>query len=90
MIIKMLLEALFNVFSLMTLPINLPDLPSDVFSYIEEGFSYITAGGGILANYTPLPYLMVLLGLIVAIDIGIKLYHFIMWVLKKIPMAGIS
>ena len=31
-----------------------------------------------------------LFGIVVAIEVGIKIYHFVMWVLKKIPMLGVS
>lgn len=70
--------------------IELPKLPNDVFSYIDTIFSYMATGAGILANYAPLGYLLVLFGVILAIDAGIQIYHFVMWIIKKIPVLGIS
>lgn len=90
MIIEMLLDALYSLFSLLTSAINIPGLPTEANDYITQFFSYLTAGAGILANYTPFAYIMVLFGVILAVDVGIKLYHFVMWIIKKIPMLGIS
>ena len=90
MIIELLLDAVYNIFSFMTSPISIPSLPTEVHNYITSFFEYLEMGAGILANYTPFSYLMVLFGCIIAIDVGIKVYHFIMWVIKKIPMLGMS
>lgn len=90
MIIELLLNALYGIFNVLTLPIRIPELPTEAMSYIDSMFEYITAGAGILANYTPLSYLLVLFGVILAIDVGLKLYHFVMWLIKKIPMLNIS
>lgn len=90
MIIEMLLDMLYGIFTLLTRPINLPKFPPQANEYLTSFFEYLTAGASILANYTPFAYIMVLFGVIIAVDIGIKLYHFIMWILKKIPMLGIS
>lgn len=90
MIIKLLLDALYAVFSVLTLPINIPDLPAEAMNYINQFFDYLVMGAGILANYTPFTYLMILFGVVLAVDVGIMLYHFVMWVIRKIPMAGMS
>lgn len=90
MIIELLLDVLYNVFKLLTTPINIPPMPEEALDYINQFFDYLTMGAGILANYTPFGYLMILLGVIIAVDIGILLYHFVMWIIRKIPMAGMS
>lgn len=90
MIIKMLLDALYSVFSVLTTPIDIPDLPPEALNYVDQFFSYLTMGAGILANYSPFIYIMVLFGVIVAADVGILLYHFVMWVIRKIPFTGIT
>lgn len=90
MIIEMFLTLLFNVFSLLTRPISIPSLPDSAIETLDEIFSYVSAGVGILANYTDFGYLLVLLGIVLAIDIGVAVYHFVMWVLRKIPMASVS
>lgn len=90
MVVNLLFNFIFTIFSFLTLPINLPNLPPDVHTYISDAFRYISAGGGILANYTPFVYITMLFGIVITIDAGIMLYKFIMWILRKIPIAGIS
>lgn len=90
MIIKLLLDALYSVFELLTTPINIPDMPVEALNYIDQFFGYLTTGAGILANYTPFTYLMILFGVLLAVDAGILIYHFVMWIIRKIPMAGMS
>lgn len=89
MIIEMLLDVIFNILSLLFV-FELPQLPQDVFAYIENIFDYMVTGAGILANYTPLGYFMILFGVILAIDAGLVIYHFVMWIIRKIPLVGIS
>lgn len=89
MIIEMLLDAIYNILRLLFV-FELPQLPEDVLSYINTIFDYMVTGAGILANYTPLGYLMILFGVILAIDAGLLIYHLVMWIIRKIPMLGIS
>ena len=90
MIIELLLDLIYGIFGLLMVPLKLPSLPSGVMNMINEAIPYLEAGGGILANYTPLDYIMTLFGVILLIDVGIMLYKFIVWIIKKIPMLGIE
>lgn len=90
MIIELILDALFAVFNILTTPINIPSFPDSATEVIDSAMEYITAGGGILANYVNLTYLFTLFSIILAIDVGVALYHFVMWVIRKIPMANMS
>ncbi len=90
MIVEALMNLLLNVFSLLTSPINIPKMPDEVATYLSSFLEYLETGLQILAVYTPLEYLLVLFGIIIAIDVGLAVYHFVMWVLKKIPMLGIK
>lgn len=83
MIIKLLFELIYNVFSILTLPINLPSLPNEVMTYIDTVLQYIGVGLGILSNFTHLQYLLLLFGIIIAIDVGILVYKLVMFVIKK-------
>lgn len=89
MIIQLLLTLIHTIFDKMLI-FSIPQLPTEVQSYIDSLFDYLVSGASILANYTPLSYLLTLFGIIVAIDIGINVYKFVMWILKKIPMIGVS
>lgn len=89
MILEMLLDVIYNILDLLLI-LDIPNMPTEALSYIDTAFDYLVAGAGVLANYTPLPYLLVLLGVVIAVDMGIMIYHFIMWIIKKIPMLGIE
>lgn len=89
MIIELLLDVIYNIMSKLMV-LNIPDLPTEVHGYIDTAFDYIVAGAGVVANYVPLDYLMILFTVLLAIDAGILVYHLVMWVLRKIPMLGIE
>lgn len=84
------MNLLLNVFSLLTSAISIPKMPEEVSTYLADFLEYIEVGIQIVAAYTHIEYLLVLFGIIIAIDVGLAVYHFVMWVLKKIPMLGIS
>lgn len=90
MIIKGLLDLIYNIFGLLTFPINIPDMPPQVETYISMALEYINMGLGILSNYTHLSYLLTLFSTVLLIDIGIRLYHVVMYIIKKIPMLNIK
>lgn len=89
MLINMLLELIYGVFSVLTSPINIPSFPDGVQQAMAQFLEYLSFGVAILANYTHLSYLLALFGIVVAVEVGIMLYHFVMWILKKIPMLSI-
>lgn len=89
MLIKLLLDLIYTLLDKLLI-LNIPQLPETVQTYIDTLFDYLVAGASVLANYTPLAYILTLFGIIVAVDIGINIYKFVMWILKKIPMIGIS
>lgn len=87
----MILESLFSIvlWLLDTIMfVKIPSIPDNVLGLIDEGMVYLKAGGGILANYTDLNYLLSLFGIIVTIDLIIMGYHLIMWIIKKAPIAS--
>lgn len=89
MLIEALLNLLYNLLDIL-LFFEIPNLPTDVNTYLDMMFEYLVTGASIFANYAPLDYLLTLFGIIVAVDVGIIVYHFVMWILKKIPMLGIE
>lgn len=89
MIIQGLLDVIYNLFKLL-LVFEIPQLPEQVTEYINTLFEYLAMGAQLLANYTPYTYLMSLFVLLLAVDAGIGIYHFVMWIIRKIPMLGMS
>lgn len=90
MILELLLDMLYGIFSLLTTPINIPAFPEEVSEMLSVIFDYIVTGIKICNVFIPMYYFGILFGIILAIDAGIAIYKFVMWVLKKIPMLGIS
>lgn len=90
MIIKGILDIIYNIFSALTLAINLPSLPDGVRDVLSATVEYIATGISILSNFCDINYLLVLFGVIVAVELGMYVYKIILWVLKKIPMVGIE
>lgn len=88
MITSAFLSLVYGFINILTLPINLPNFSNAILAMLEEVIEYMQAGVGILANYTDFGYLLSLFGIVLAIDVGIKLYKFVMWVLRKIPVLG--
>lgn len=89
MIIEMIMTALKNVLNLL-LVFKIPELPSGVMGYIDTFFDYLVSACGIVANYLPFSYCLTLFGVLLAVDGGIMIYHFVMWIIKKIPMLSMS
>lgn len=90
MIVLGLLELVYGLFLILTAPISLPSLPEPAVFVITSVIGYIETGLQILACYVNLDFLLILFGLVVAVDAGLLIYKFVMWVLRKIPMLGIS
>lgn len=90
MLIELLLEVIYKLFNLLTSPISIPKLPTELASAIDTVFEYIISGVQILGNYVNLQFILVLFGIVLAVDIGIKIYHFVMWIIRKIPFTGIT
>lgn len=89
MIILGLLNVLYAVLDVL-LVFSLPNLPEQALEYVNTFFDYLVGATGIVANYTPLGYLLTLFGVILAVDAGLLIYKFVMWVVRKIPMLGIK
>lgn len=89
MIIQLLLTLVFGIMALL-MQFEVPPMPEAVFGFLERGFEFIGMGAGILANYTHLPYLISLFGLVLMVDMAVSAYKFVMWVIKKIPLLGIK
>lgn len=90
MIIEMIMSVIYNVFELLTTPIDIPDLPSSLADILGRFYEYIYMGIGVISNYTHYSYLVTLFMLIVAVELGINIYKLVMFILRKIPMLSIK
>lgn len=89
MIIVKLMDMVYALLDIL-LVFEIPPMPAEVTQYLDTFTDYLATGAGVVANYIPLPYAMTLFGVTLAIDAGFMLYHFVMWLVKKIPMLGIE
>lgn len=87
MITEYLFANLLNLLDLI-LVFSIPTWPTEIFEYIYGIIPYLQAGVGIIANYTFFPYLWMLMGIVITIDVSLGIYYVVLWIYKKIPMAG--
>lgn len=90
MIIEALLDMVYSLISFLTGSMSIPTIPDEIFQYIQTATDYLIMGAGILSNYTPFPYLLLLFGIIIYVDIAMAVYHLVMWILNKIPVIDID
>lgn len=90
MLIEGIMNGLFTALTAMTSFINLPNLPTEIATYLAEFTAYLTAGAAILNNYVPMNYILGLLTITIGVDVAVHGYKFILWVLKKIPILNIK
>lgn len=91
MIIKALLDLIYNILSLLFV-FDLPNLPDSVTSVATSISSYITTGISVIRAFVGsscMSLLGVLLGLIIALNVAYFLYSFVFWVIRKIPMLNV-
>lgn len=90
MIIEMFLDVIYTVFEFLTRIIDIPDIPEQAQEYINWITAYFAIGAKIVAAYTPYEYLLILFGVVMAVDVGVMIYHLVMWILQKIPFASVQ
>ncbi len=91
MIIETIMNALISLFTTLLSFVHIPQIPADILSSVNDTIDLIIDRSSEMIDLV-IPYniSVVLLGIVIAIELGVHIYHFIMWVLKKIPMVGIE
>lgn len=90
MIINALLSVVRVLINLLFGWVNLPSVPDSITSVVDTLFTYMQQGIGIVWLFVPQNLVLVLLPLVIVVHNFDHLYHLGMWILKKIPMVGIS
>ena len=90
MILQWLAELFYTLFDLLLGWIHISPLPDDVNAIADYIGMIITNGGGIVAFFIPMSIVKVCIIIILSFMTIIDLYYIVMWILKKIPMAGVS
>ena len=91
MILESICDLFIKFFTGLLKFINIPQIPADVLSQVNSTIdTIIERGAELLDLFIPFNIAKVLLLIVLAIEAGVEIYHFVMWVIRKIPMAGIS
>lgn len=90
MLIDFLIDMVFGLVNMIMGVFNIPALPPELMTVVDSLVQYIQMGIAILSNYCHMSYLLTLFGIVVAVDVAILGYRFVMWILRKVPMLGIS
>lgn len=90
MIIEGLMSLLYWLLDLVLTPIDIPDLPENVHAAIVWAVDKFIDGLAIFAAFTHFSFIMVLFQIVVIIEAAFLIYKFVLWILRKIPMAGIE
>ncbi len=90
MIIEALLNLVIRLFMALLSFVNIPEIPQETISNVQNTLNTIIEKGSALIDLL-IPYNVAkgLLLIVIGIEVAIPVYHFVMWLLKKIPMLSI-
>lgn len=86
MIVEAIITAVLAIFSGLFSLFNIPSMPEGVQEVIADFIGYLSAGIALLANYVDMNYLLTLFTTVCLLEGAILIYHFIMWIVRKIPI----
>lgn len=90
MILMILIIAFIAIFATYVLVIEFPELAPQVSGAVDAIIFYMGQGMDIVWLFVPKTITITLMSLAIAVEVIVLGYKFIMWILKKIPMAGIE
>lgn len=89
-----MLKILFSAVNLILQPlialIDIPVIPPEVATIIDQIIGYIDAGLGIVDFFCPLNLIMPGINFMIALEAAYVGYRLVVWVISKIPFLGIS
>lgn len=88
MIVEGLFYAILKILSALLAVINLPGMPEGVRDLLTTFTGYLATGIALVANYVDIDYLLLLFGVVMAVDGGVLIYKLIMWIIRKIPVSS--
>lgn len=91
MIIESLLNAIFSVFEKVFSVINIPGMPDGMSEQVVGFFNdVLNYAGSLISLFVPWSQVKIFFPILIVILSSEEIYKLVMWVLKKIPMLGIS
>lgn len=91
MIIESICNMFFKFLTSVLSFIHIPQIPEDVLSSVNSTIdTIITRGSELIELFMPYNIAKVLLLIVISIELAVYVYHFVIWLMKKIPMLGMS
>ncbi len=91
MIIESICDLFIKFFTGLLKFISIPQIPEDVLLQVNSTIdTIIERGSELIELFMPYNIAKVLLLIVIGIELAIHIYHFVMWVIRKIPMVGMS
>lgn len=90
MILDMIMSLFNFVADLFMGLLSFPIFPPELADILAVVFQWMNAGLGILNFFCPLDAIAPAVAFFIAVYTIQKVYHFVMWILVKIPVLGIS
>ena len=90
MVIFIVIAAFIALVVAYILAINFTDLATQIPTYIDAIIYYISCGLDIVWIFVPKTITIVIMTLALSVQIVVWGYHFVMWILRKIPVASID
>lgn len=91
MIIETLLNAIFSIFEKVFSVINIPGMPDGMSEQVVGFFNDVLSyAGSLISLFIPWAQVKIFFPILIVILSSEEIYKLVMWVLKKIPMLGIS
>lgn len=91
MIIESLLNAIFSVFETLFSGINIPGMPEGMSEQVVSFFNNtLNYAGSLISLFVPWSQVKIFFPILIVILSSEEIYKLVMWVLRKIPMLGIS
>lgn len=91
MIIESLLNAIFTVFETLFSSINIPGMPEGMSEQVVGFFNNtLNYAGSLISLFVPWSQVKIFFPILIVILSSEEIYKLVMWVLRKIPMLGIS
>lgn len=89
MIVKLCMQLVVSFVQLLLSGISMLDLPDEALDVLADIYTALEQGAAVLAAYTHFDYLCALLSVVISLNVVLGTYHFIMWVLRKVPFLGV-
>lgn len=91
MIIETLLNAIFSIFEKVFSAIDIPGMPDGMSEQVVGFFNdVLNYAGSLISLFVPWSQVKIFFPILIVILSSEEVYKLVMWVLKKIPMLGIS